>query len=181
LTNTKRKTFDLIVVLGNPAKSDGSPGEAMKQRVLKAVELFHGKQAKYLLFTGAAVYNAYVEADVMKQFACSKGIPETALLTDPEARNTYQNLFNAIEIMAKNHWSSALVVTSPSHVKRTAFVLSHYDIDYRIVASEVSPEQWLSQFLIGQWENYLLTRLALRGYTKFYGLTPEQISGASVR
>jgi uncharacterized SAM-binding protein YcdF (DUF218 family) len=147
----------------------------MKQRVLKAVELFHDKQAKYILFTGAAVYNAYVEADVMKQFAYSRGVPEAALMTDPEARNTYQNLFNANEVMTKNHWSSALVVTSPSHVKRTAFVLSHYDIDYRVVASEVPPGQWLSQLLIGQWENYLLTRLALKGYTKSYGLTPEQI------
>lgn len=170
--NTKRTNFDVIIVLGNPANSDGSPGERMRQRVLKAVELFRDGRARYILFTGGAVYNSYVEADVMAELARSLGVPESAFVTDPKARNTYQNLFNAIEISRKNRWSSALVVTSPSHVKRTAFILSYFDFDYQVVSSQAS---WISQLLIGQWENYVLTRIVLSGDSKYYGLSPEKI------
>ncbi|MBW4621859.1 MAG: YdcF family protein [Cyanosarcina radialis HA8281-LM2] len=159
-------------MLGNPANSDGSPGEIMRQRVLKAVELFQGGRAKYILFTGGAVYNSYVEADVMAELARSLGVSKSAVVTDRKARNTYHNLFNAVEIAHKNRWSSALVVTSPYHVKRTAFILSHFDLDYQVVSSHAS---WISQLLIGQWENYLLTRLVLSGDSKYYGLSPEQI------
>lgn len=171
LINTKCTNFDVIVVLGNPANSDGSPGEVMRQRVLKAVELFQARQARHILFRGA-VYNSYVEANVMAELAHSVGVPKSAFVTDPKARNTYQNLLNAIEIMHKNRWSSALVVTSPYHVKRTAFILSHFDLDYQVVSSRAS---WTSQLLVGQWENYLLTWLALSGDSKYYRLTAEQI------
>lgn len=108
----------------------------------------------------------------MAELAHSEGIPKSAFVTDPKARNTYQNLLNTIEIMHKNRWSSALVVTSPYHVKRRAFILSHFDLDYQVVSSRAS---WTSQLLVGQWENYLLTWLALSGDSKYYGLTAEQI------
>lgn len=175
LATSKRTSFDVIIVLGNPANSDGSPSEVMRQRVLKAVELFRRGRARYILFTGAAVYNSYVEANVMAELAHSVGVPKSAFVTDSKARNTYQNLFNATEIMHKKHWSSALVVTSPYHVKRTAFILSHYDIDYQVISSQVPSRFLISQLLMSQWENYLLTRLVLRGYSTSYGLNPEQI------
>lgn len=171
LANSKRTKFDVIIVLGNPANSDGSPGEEMRQRVEKAVELFRVGRAKYMLLTGGAVYTPFVEADVMQNLAQSVGIPKDALVKDPKARNTYQNLFNATKIMLEKHWSSALVVTSPYHVKRTAFILSHYAIDYQIVSSSVPPKLWLWHLLVGQWENYLLTKIAFSGYSKSYGLT----------
>ena len=170
--DTKRANFDVIIVLGNPANSDGSPGEIMRQRVVKAVELFRSERASHILFTGGAVYNSYVEAEVMAELAHSLGVPKSACMTEPKARNTYQNLFNAIEIMHKNHWSSALIVTSPYHVKRTGFILSYFDFDYQVVPSHAS---WISQLLIGQWENYVLTRIVLSGDSKYYGLPPEKI------
>jgi uncharacterized SAM-binding protein YcdF (DUF218 family) len=173
--NSKRTQFDVIIVLGNPATSDGSPSEVMRQRVLKAVELFRTGRAKYILFTGSAVYNQFVEADVMADLARSVGIPDSALVKDPKARNTHQNLFNATEIMLENQWNSALVVTSSYHVKRTAFILSHYDVDYRVVSSSVPLKLWFWELLVGQWENYILTRLTFTGYSKSYGLTQEQV------
>jgi uncharacterized SAM-binding protein YcdF (DUF218 family) len=172
LTNTKHANFDVIIVLGNPANSDGSPGEIMRQRVLKALELFRDGRAKHMLFTGGAVYNSYVQAEVMAELARSLGVPGSACVTEPKSRNTYQNLFKAIEILRQNRWSSALIVTSLYHVKRTAFILSHFDLDYQVVPNRAS---WISQLLISQWENYVLTRIVLSGGSKYYGLPPEQI------
>jgi uncharacterized SAM-binding protein YcdF (DUF218 family) len=171
LISSNRTTFDAIVVLGNPAKSDGSIGDTAKQRVLKSVELYNQGRAKYILFTGAAVYNQYVEADVMANFAHSMGVPQPALITETTARNTHQNMFKATEIMHQKHWSSAMVVTSPYHIKRSAFILSHYDIEYQVVPCDVPVTAWIQQLLLAQWENYLLTRIALDGYSKSYGQT----------
>lgn len=47
-TKSQRTKFDIIIVLGNPANSDGSPSEVMRQRVLTAVELFRTGRARYI-------------------------------------------------------------------------------------------------------------------------------------
>lgn len=166
--------YDVIVVLGNPAHTDGSIGDIAQQRVQKSVELFNEGQAKYILFTGSAVYNRYAEADVMADFAHSLGVPRTALMRETKARNTYQNLLYATEIMQQNHWRSAAIVTSPYHVKRTAFMVSDYEIIYRVVPCEVPISGWIWQSIVGQWENYLLTRIAIFGYSTSSGF-PRQV------
>ena len=47
---TKRKTFDVIIVLGAPASDDCSPSPIMLQRVNKGLELLNIGFAKKLIF-----------------------------------------------------------------------------------------------------------------------------------
>ena len=75
MADTQQDHFDVILVLGNPARSDGSIAPTAQSRVLEAIRQYRAGMAPRLLMTGGAVANRYVEAQVMLQFAESQGVP----------------------------------------------------------------------------------------------------------
>lgn len=127
---------DAIIVLGCPARDDGQPSSTMKARVKKAVELFYEGYAPTIIFSGAAVSNEFVEAEVMASYAKTLGVPESVLIRETEARDTIQNVRNSVKIMREYHWHSALVVTSPYHTRRTRELFSQLDVEIDVVAAE---------------------------------------------
>src|SRR5271156_1868847 len=75
MADTQLNQFDVILVLGNPARNDGSIGPVAKSRVLEGIRQYRAGVAPRLLMTGGAVANRFVEAQVMLQFAESQGVP----------------------------------------------------------------------------------------------------------
>lgn len=65
------------IVCGYPADEEGKTTALMKARVEKAVELWKDKRVKYLILSGGAVRNPFVEAEVMKAYAVSLGVPRS--------------------------------------------------------------------------------------------------------
>lgn len=157
------QTFDVIIALGYPANADGTASPMMTQRVKKAVELFQNHSARYIICTGGAAHNEHIETTVMAVLMQSMGIPATQIIEEMRAKNTYQNILNSVNIMQQRGWKSAIAVTSPNHLKRTSYLLSHYPIRYAVAASAYPEDMgFLQQLLLNQWENYLLTRIALK-------------------
>jgi uncharacterized SAM-binding protein YcdF (DUF218 family) len=136
MQDTQQAQFDVILVLGNPAKDDGSIAPVAESRVMEAIRQYRAGVAPRMLMTGGAVRNRFVEAQVMLQFARSQGVPASALLAEGESRNTIQNAYYSYKIMQAHNWTSALVVTSPSHVRRASLIFSHYPLAWRM---EVAP------------------------------------------
>lgn len=133
--NTAQDSFDLLIVLGDPADADGNPSPSQLARVTEAVHEYERGAAPRILFTGGAVANRFVEAQVMARTAEAQGIPATAVLEDPEARNTMENTCNALKIMRSHGWESAEVISSPSHLPRAGLILSHLSMKWRVEAA----------------------------------------------
>ena len=127
--------FDIIIVLGAPASSDCKPSVVLKGRIDKGIELFNKGYANKILFTGSSVLNSCTEADVMADYALQNGIPETSILREDRAENTYQNAFYSVAQMKKLKLTSAVIVTSEPHLKRSCVVFSKYDIKYKMIPS----------------------------------------------
>src|ERR1700677_4899229 len=132
MNDTQQRQFDVILVLGNPARSDGSIGPVARSRVLEGIRQYRAGVAPRLLMTGGAVQNQFVEAQVMMQFALSQGVPAAAVFAEGKARNTIQNAYYSYQIMRAHGWNSALVVTSPSHVRRASLIFSHYPLAWQL-------------------------------------------------
>lgn len=130
--NTDKTHFDAIVVLGDPADADGNPTPIELARVTEAVREYERGAAAHLIFTGAAVANQYVEAQVMARTAEAQGIPATAVLVEPQARDTIHNACYAVRLMKGRVWSSAEVVTSGWHAERTGLIFSRMPIEWRM-------------------------------------------------
>jgi len=130
--NTTQDQFDVLIVLGSPADGDGNPSPHQLARVTEAVHEYERGVAPRIIVTGGAVANRFVEAQVMARTAEAQGIPASAVLEDPAARNTLENTCNAWRIMRSHGWESAEVISSPSHLPRAALMLSRLPIKWRV-------------------------------------------------
>jgi uncharacterized SAM-binding protein YcdF (DUF218 family) len=143
--NTNLTHFDAIIVLGTPANLDGTPSPEQRERTLEGVREFKAGVAPHLILSGGPAHNQFVEAHVMAALALAQGVPPAAVIEEDQAQNTIQNIFYSQRIMASHQWTSAEVVSSPSHLPRTALILDHYPIVWRTQAAP-----WPSEY--GFWQ-----------------------------
>ncbi|MEI9980527.1 MAG: YdcF family protein [Edaphobacter sp.] len=124
--NTTQTHFDAIIVLGYPANTDGTPSPEQRERTLEGVREYRAGIAPTLIFTGGPAHNQFVEAHVMATLALAQGVPSSAIIEEPQAQNTIQNIYYSDRILQAHHWTSAEVVSSASHLPRTSLILEHY-------------------------------------------------------
>jgi uncharacterized SAM-binding protein YcdF (DUF218 family) len=144
-SNTALTHFDTIIVLGTPAELDGTPSPEQRERTLEGIREYNAGVAPTLIFTGGPAHNQFVEAHVMAMLALSKGVPPSAIIEEGRAQNTIQNIFYSQRIMAEHNWTNAEVVSSPSHLPRTALILEHYAFDWR-----THPAPWPTEYDVWQ-------------------------------
>ncbi|WP_254061314.1 YdcF family protein [Granulicella sp. L60] len=133
--NADLNHFDTLIVLGTPANADGTASAEQRERTLEGVREFQAGVAPYVIFTGGAAHNRFVEAHVMAALAMERGVPASAIFEEGRAQNTIQNIFYSEQIMAAHHWASAEVISSPSHLPRTGLILQHYTFAWRTHAA----------------------------------------------
>jgi uncharacterized SAM-binding protein YcdF (DUF218 family) len=164
MQDTQQAKFDVILVLGNPAKDDGSIAPVAESRMQEALRLYRAGAAPRLLLTGGAVKNNFVESNVMRQFALSQGVPAAALFTEGQSRNTIQNAYYAYQIMQAHDWTSALVVTSPTHVRRASLIFMHFPLAWRL---DVAP--WPSSLPLWKRAWYWASEAGYTSYGRLFG------------
>lgn len=128
--NSSLTRFDAIIVLGSPADSDGNPTPTELARVTEAVREYQLGVAPRLILSGGPAHNRFVEARVMAQAAHAQGIPESAIVVEPEATNTIQNACFTTRIMNEHGWHSAEVVSSAAHLPRVGLVFSQVPLQW---------------------------------------------------
>lgn len=166
---------DVIIVLGTPSDSEGNPSPVMKERVLQGVELLKKNYAQYIIFTGAAAHNEFVEAEVMANLARANGIAPTKIICEANAQNTAQNAFNSVEIMREHGWKSAIVVTSAAHLRRASHIFSHYPIKYCLAScNEPAHQPFYKSIVFDQREKLFMLGDLLTKQSSTYGLTAAQ-------
>jgi uncharacterized SAM-binding protein YcdF (DUF218 family) len=135
LSNTSAAHFDTLIVLGNPAKRDGTPGPEMRERVLEGVREYRAGVAPRIIMTGGAAHNDYVEAHVMAELAEAQGVPAAAIVEESQAKDTIQNAYYSVRIMQEHSWYSAEVVSSDGHLPRASLIFAHFPIAWRMHAA----------------------------------------------
>ena len=138
--NTGLTHFDTIIVLGTPANLDGTPSPEQRERTLEGIRQFKSGIAPHLIFTGGPAHNQFVEAHTMATLALAQGVPPNAIIEEGQAQNTIQNIFYSQRIMAAQGWTSAEVVSSPSHLPRTALILKHFSMQWSTHPAPWPPE-----------------------------------------
>jgi DUF218 domain-containing protein len=112
---------DAIIVLGCPSNADGSASDCQRSRAQMAASLYAQGFAANLIATGAAAHNAWVEADALTALLTARGVPGAAIVREPLAMHTDENLYYSSRIMQQRGWISALVVSDdPGHLVFTA-------------------------------------------------------------
>lgn len=109
--------YDCIIVPGCSVIGN-TPSGMLKARLDRAVELYEKGSADVILMTGDRDDEYYDEVSVMKNYAVDKGVPEAAIITDPEGYSTYESMYRAKK---EFEIGKALVVTQRFHLYRAVY------------------------------------------------------------
>ncbi len=163
--NTEQSHFDTLIVLGTPSLPDGSPSPEQRERVLEAVREYRAGVAPHLIMTGGAAHNGVIEAHTMAVLALNQGVRPADVVEERFATNTVQNIYLSQRIMRAFGWTSAEIVSSPSHLPRTSLILSHYSFPWSTHAAHWPPEYTTEKILVLEAaEAAYCTRLNLLGF-----------------
>ena len=119
---------DCLLVLGTPTEIDGTITETQRWRVDEAVREWKAGRAPHILFTGGMTSRNYTESATMAAYARQEGVPAEAILQEPHARTTLENIRDSQAILDAHGWRRVEVISSPEHLPRTALLLEHSDL-----------------------------------------------------
>lgn len=109
---------DVIIVLGAKVLDGVRASPALRARVERGVALFHRGLAPRLLLSGGGPRGPPSEAEIMRRIAAAQGVPDGAILLEPESRNTAENAYLSAAMMRRHGFASAIVVSDPFHLLR---------------------------------------------------------------
>ena len=137
ISNEELPEAEAIILLGGSTRVPTPPRKTVEiteagDRVLYAAHLYKEGKAPLIIATGGRIawlQNAPPEADSMKHLLLEFGIPESAIIEETQALNTYQNALYTKEILEERGIQKSLLVTSASHITRSLLVFKKQGIN----------------------------------------------------
>ena len=112
------KPADAIVVLGSGRVSEGVLSPASALGVRRGISLYRQGLAPLLVFSGTRVEGNPAEAEVRAEVARAQGILAKAILTETEARTTYEEALMQKAILQPRGVKKILLVANSIHLLR---------------------------------------------------------------
>jgi uncharacterized SAM-binding protein YcdF (DUF218 family) len=84
--------YDIVIVPGVPLEN-GKWSYTMKGRVCWSKYLYDKGITKNVIYSGAAVYSPYCEAEIMALYAEKLGIPREHIFTETRAEHSTENVY----------------------------------------------------------------------------------------
>jgi len=144
---------DTIVVFGGGVGETGSPGKSTIERARYAVGLYRQGYAKKIIFSSGYTFR-YNDAENMKLFALSMGVPEEDILLEQKANSTYENVKFSKLILDKNGWDTVLLVSSPYNMARASLVFRKLADRPEVIYTPVSEPQFYHTEGTIKWEQF---------------------------
>ena len=143
----QRQESDVIIVLGAQVKEDGTPSEALRRRMIAALEVYQEKRQTIIVCGAQGSNEPRAEGDVMRDWLIAQGVYEEDIVAETASFNTRQNLEYAKAIMEHRGLSRALIVTSDYHVARALRLCAQTGIEATGKGSPSKPEYFIKNHL----------------------------------
>lgn len=128
---------DCIIVLGARVWPDGRLSDSLTYRCESALEAYQAGLAPEIVVTGAqGADEPASEAEAMRAWFVERGVDPAHIHVEDRSRDTSENLKNAREIMRKNGWESAVIVTSDYHLQRALWIARDLEIQACGIAAQ---------------------------------------------
>ena len=116
---------DCIIVLGCSVYGT-TPSPMLKDRLLKAVELYKAGAAPKILMSGDHKGMYYNEVGAMKKFAIECGVPSEDIFLDHYGLSTYETMYRADAIF---ELKNVIVVTQEYHLYRSVYAAKRFGMN----------------------------------------------------
>ena len=164
---------DYILILGCQIKKDGTLTNLLKSRADRAVEFAKmqkntvGKDITFIPSGGKGIDEVIAEADAIKNYLVSTGIPESSILVENQSENTHENLRNSMELI-RNHTKDdnpkIAFSTTNYHVFRSGVFASRQEIKAEGIGAKTKRYFWINAFirefiaaLVSEWKTHIAT------------------------
>ena len=181
-TSIDDRKFDVGIMLTgatNPYIDEpaGVHFESGADRFITVLKLYHSGIINQILITGGTgqLLTDYKEAELLGSLARSMGVPDSALIIESNARNTYENAVYSKQIVDSLDIKNAVLITSAFHMYRSLacfekqqLTVMPFPTDFR--SASTGMRSWVPTLeALGQWqtifhEGFGLLYYWVRGY-----------------
>ncbi len=157
-----RQPADAIVVFGAAVWPGNRPSQALRDRVMTGVELYHLGLAKTLILSGGPsdTPDLLHETVVMRDLALEAGVPDSAIIMDALGVNTHLSVLSTQQICANRGFKTLLAVSHFYHLPRITLDYGRTDLTvFTVPAQESQVLLKLPYFMareVAAWWFYLL-------------------------
>lgn len=131
---------DAIIVLGAAVVGEDQPSPVLQERLNSALTLYRQHYAPVFILTGGQGEGEPIaEAEASQRYLESKGVPSAAMYLDNQSKNTWENLFNAKQIMQKQGMHTAIIVTDFYHQERAQLYARELGMDTSGYVGQIPP------------------------------------------
>lgn len=134
-TNYEREA-DVIVVFGAGVFPDGTPSQALSDRVLTGSRLLLRGSANRILFSGGPGMGAVHETEAMRDLALELGVPRDAILLDPDGLDTAATVRNSLPCFREHAMTRVLAVSHFYHLPRIKLCYQRAGLEVFTVPAE---------------------------------------------
>ncbi|MCU0654860.1 MAG: YdcF family protein [Polyangiaceae bacterium] len=132
----QRQPAALILVLGAKVHPDGTPSEALAERVATGVNLYRMGLSPLLFVSGGVGQEGQDEAVVMKRLAMAQGVPARAIVVDSVGNNTEASLRNVRRHLDAHGGGKVLVVSHYHHLPRVKLLGAFHGVECATVPAD---------------------------------------------
>ena len=129
----------VAIVFGAGVWLDGQPTPVLYDRVAAAADLYRLGKVETLLLSGDGRLPVLDEPAAMQRVAVQLGVPESAIVLDPEGLRTYASCERAHDVFGV---SRAVLVTQTFHLPRARLLCEAHGIDTEGLASDRQRYPW---------------------------------------
>lgn len=118
-----------VMILGAGIKSNKEMSPVLKDRVVRALELYKAGTAEKILISGnnkEVVYPSDDEVNPVRVYLLKEGVPAQDIFTDHEGYDTYTSMYRAKHQFGV---SSLIISTQQFHLPRAVFIARSFGID----------------------------------------------------
>lgn len=138
-----RGKTDVGIILGASMWGD-HPSPGLRERLEHGLKLYNEGHFPVMIVTGGLDKPGYkyTEAEGMRNWLVSNGVPENAIVLENEATSTYENLLYSQRIMEEKGMKKAAIITHDFHGSRAmevADALQYKEPVLSITTSSVLP------------------------------------------
>jgi uncharacterized SAM-binding protein YcdF (DUF218 family) len=131
---------DAIIVLGASVVGEDQPSPVLQERLNSALTLYRQYYAPVFILTGGQGEDEPIaEAEASQRYLESKGVPSAVMYLDNQSKNTWENLFNAKQIMQKQGMHTAIIVTDYYHQERAQLYARELGMDTSGYVGQIPP------------------------------------------
>ena len=147
---------DYILILGCKIRKDGSLPPLLRSRADRAVEFARmqkektGRDICFVPSGGQGPDEVMAEADAIRNYLISQGIPGDKILPENKSVNTYENIVNSIKIIEEHSGasgSSAAFSTTNYHVFRAGLIAEELGAHMEGIGSTTKQYFWINAFV----------------------------------